>query len=148
MNCSQKHHLYKSIIEPHFTYCASVLFLSSNSDIDRLQILQNKCMRQILRLNNYSNSETMLNTLNLLNVKQTILFRTLIFLFKIIKGLAPNYLTEKIIFNHQIRNRTLRSANKICPIDAIKACSQNSLFYKGIKLFNTLTIELKKQRNY
>ena len=147
LNCNQKLNLYKTIIEPHFTYCSSILYLSNNTSIERLQKLQNKCMRQILRLNNLSNRETMLNALNLFNVNQTIMFRTLIFIFKIINGLAPNYLTKNIIYKHETTNRSLRNGNEICVTDAIKACSQNQLFYKGIKLFNTLPIELKNQDN-
>ena len=36
----QKFNLYKSLVQPHFTYCASVLFLCGTNEIERLQKLQ------------------------------------------------------------------------------------------------------------
>lgn len=56
LNCEQKLNLYKSIIEPYFMYCASILYLSNQNDLNRLQKLQNKYLRQILKTNKYSNS--------------------------------------------------------------------------------------------
>lgn len=113
LNTGQKIVLYKSIVEPHFTYCASVLFLASQTDIDRLQKLQNKCLRNILSVNKYSSSKEMLNLLNCLSVKQIINFRTMIFIRKIIDGVVPRYLTEKIKFKSAGQARMLRNSKEI-----------------------------------
>lgn len=88
LNIEQKLTLLKSIIEPHFNYCASILFLSNTTDLHRLQIIQNKCLRQILR--------------------------TLKFVYKIIKGQAPQYLTERIKYKNENQTRILRNSNEIC----------------------------------
>ena len=96
LNCQQKISIYKTIIEPHFTYCSTILFLSKQSDLDRLQIMQNKCMRNILKLNRFSHQEDMLRILHFLSVQQLIKFNTLFFIYKITKGIAPQYLTERI----------------------------------------------------
>lgn len=37
LNKSQKEYLYETLIQPHFTYCASILYLSSDTNISRLQ---------------------------------------------------------------------------------------------------------------
>lgn len=134
----QKLYLYKTIIQPHFTYCPSIIFLASDTELNRLQILQNKCMRQILKLDNYANGQEMLETLSLMSVIQLVIFRTLIFIYNIIHGLAPQYLTNKIIYNESV-SRPLRNQNTILLTNATKTCSQNALFYKGIKLFNDHT---------
>lgn len=49
LNSFQKLNLYKSIIQPHFSYCSSILFLCNKTDILRLQKMQDKCMKNILR---------------------------------------------------------------------------------------------------
>lgn len=67
----QKLQMYKSLVEPHFAYCASITFLSNSIDLDRLQILQNKCLRQILRAIRFSSSSEMLKILNLIKNKTT-----------------------------------------------------------------------------
>lgn len=41
--------IYKSVIEPHFVYCPSILFIIADKEIDKLQKLQNRCMRFILK---------------------------------------------------------------------------------------------------
>lgn len=82
--------LYKTILEPHYTYCSSILYLCTNDDIDRLQILQNKCMRNILKMDRFTSTEIMTKALGILY--------------------------------------------------------QNSLFYKGINLFNELPEEIRREK--
>lgn len=147
LNCNQKLQLYKAIIEPHFTYCASIIYISNNTDLHRLQVLQNKCMRQILRVNRFAHVDEMLSVLNLLNVRQIIILRTLIFIYKIVSGQAPKYLTDKIHYKHETQAMTLRSANELKLTNARKTCSQNALYYKGIKLFNSLPREIRDEES-
>lgn len=144
LNCQQKIAIYKIIIEPHYTYCSSILFLSKQSDINRLQIIQNKCMRTILRLNRYSHERDILKILNFFSVQQLINFNTLTLIFKITKELTPQYLSERLNYNKtNARKNTLRDRNKIELTNATKTCSQNSLFYKGVALFNRLPDSIK-----
>ena len=51
LNCQQKLGIYKSIIQPHFDYCSSIIFLSNKSNIARLQKIQTKILRQIVKAN-------------------------------------------------------------------------------------------------
>lgn len=146
LNQDQKLYIYKTIIQPHIMYCPSILYLSNDTDINRLQVLQNKCMRQILKMDRFTNSTVMLKSLNLMSVKQIIIYRTLLFIFNIIHGLAPQYLTDKIKYNVN-DHRLLRNQNSILLTNASKSCSQNALFYKGIKLFNTLPLEIKNEES-
>lgn len=151
LTAGQKASLYKTIIEPHFTYCASVLFLSNETDLTRLQVLQNKCLRNVLDVDRYTSSEPMLKSLNLLSVKQLILFRTIIFIRKMIDKETPEYLSDRIMYKSETSTRTLRNNNDIVPVRATKACSQNSLFYRGIILYNTLPSDIRSgqsQRNF
>lgn len=145
LNSGQKAMLYKTIVQPHFTYCSSVLFLSTGEDINRLQVLQNKCMKNILRADRNTSANIMNGLLEIMNVNQILMYRTLIFIYKIVRGLAPNYLTNKIKYRNDAHNRNLRNLNYIEPIDATRACSQNSLFHRGIKLFNELSGELRDE---
>lgn len=149
LNCQQKLNLYKSIVQPHFNYCASVLFLSKESDINRLQKIQNKFMRQILKTNKFESQNTLLSKLQLLSVKQAIYFRTFIFIYKIINGKTAQYLTNRIRNNYDsnTHSMTLRNANEISLTNSHKLCSQNSLFYRGVQLFNALPIVIKEEKS-
>lgn len=138
LNKEQKIYLYKILIEPYINYCSTVLFLSSNDDIERMQKLQNKFMRNVLKMNKHTNKDVMLKKLNLLSIKQKIYFNTLLSIHKIINNQWPSYLSNKIKYNNEIEYKNkLRNKNDI-RINATKTCSQNSLFYKGIKYYNIL----------
>lgn len=78
LNCTQKITIYKSVIEPHFIYSASILFLSTQGDMNRHQKL--------------TSGHILLEILNFMSVKQIIIFHTMIFVHKIINGRAPPYL--------------------------------------------------------
>lgn len=145
LNQNQKITVYKSIIEPHFIYAASILFLASQTDIKRLQKLQNKCMRAILNVSRLTSKRIMLEILEFMSVNQIIVYFMLIFLYKIISGVAPPYLQNKIKYkNENNRKKTLRSGNEIEKSIAKKACSQNSLFYRGIAIFNSIPDNIKE----
>lgn len=91
----QKMLIYKTVVEPHFTYCSSILFQANNGEIDRLQKLQNKCMRSILKVNRFTNVSAMLSTLEILSVRQLIIFNTIVFIHKMVTDQTPAYLTVK-----------------------------------------------------
>ena len=144
LNLQQKIMVYKSIVEPHFIYCTSILFLSYESDLSRLQILQNKCLRNILRMDKFTNMYQLLEITNFLSVKQSIIMYTLINIFKMINNIWPSNLSSKIKFkHHNERKRTLRCKNDLERKDAKKTCSQNSIFFKGIELYNKLPDDIK-----
>lgn len=145
LTAGQKAMLYKTIIEPHFTYCASVLFLATKTEIDRMQSIQNKCMRNILGVNRFTSSDYLLDTLKLMSVQQIITFRTMIFIYKIIHGQAPKYLTDKIKMKNENHDRLLRNHGQIELSNSSKACSQNSLFYRGIQTYNEIPDHIKNE---
>lgn len=96
LNNEQKLYLYKSIIQSHFSYCATIIYLSNSTNIERLQKLQNKCMRLILKTDRFRHSRDMLTKFKIMSVSQLITFQTLIFINEIVNGQAPNYLKNKI----------------------------------------------------
>lgn len=49
-----KRTIYKTIIEPHLTYCSSLLLILNESDIQNLQMVQNRALRIILSTNRYA----------------------------------------------------------------------------------------------
>lgn len=74
IDVTQKICIYKTIIAPHFDYCASILFLSNVTQFERLQRIQNRAMRAIVGVNRFTSSELLLNTLEWMSVKQRVYF--------------------------------------------------------------------------
>lgn len=88
--------VHKSIISPHFDYCATLLFSANREYIKKLQTLQNRALRVILKCNRYTRSTKMLEALQLMNVSQRIRMVTLRMVYKIKHGLVPEYLAARI----------------------------------------------------
>lgn len=135
--------VYNSIIQPHFDYCASVLFLFSDNKISQLQKLQNKGMRTILKTNRFTPIALMLNSLQWLTVKQRIFLRTMMFIFKILNDLAPPYFGEYIVHHRDIHDHFTRNNDHLYISRTNKTSSMNSLFFKGLNNYNQLPNDIK-----
>lgn len=139
--------IYKTIIAPHFEYCPSILFLLSDNQIKRIQKIQNKAMRAVMRVNKRTSIQLMLETLNWMSVKQTIFMRTFNFIRKMISGNSPEYLKSMISTNSENHNLNLRSNNNLSLKNFTRGNTQNSLVYKGFKIYNTIPNEIKNERS-
>lgn len=127
---------YKSIVAPHLDYCATILFLSSEHQLEQLQKVQNKFMRILLQANKETHVDDMLQELNILSVNQQIKANSIKFLHKVNIGSAPKYLTEKLIKRKTFLSYPIRSGDDINLPNFKKNLTQNSLMYKGLKLYN------------
>lgn len=64
--------IYKTLIAPHFDYCSSILFLATNQQRKRMQIVQSKAMRMILRCDRLTPRIIMLDSLQWLSIRQRV----------------------------------------------------------------------------
>lgn len=135
--------IYKAIIAPHFDYCSSILFLSDQSAFDRLQKLQNRAMRAVLKCRRLTPISFMLEALDWLNVKQRVYATTLTFVYKLRRGLLPQYLGEMVTYNGEIHQYSTRSRSDFHVPMRKSAKQGNSLFHRGLILFNSLPRDLK-----
>lgn len=130
--------VYNVVIKPHFEYCSTVLFLLSNSEIYRLQKLQNKVMRAMLNCNRYTNILSMLNRLNWLSIKQKIVLDVVMFIQKIRMGNMPMYFHNLIRYVGDVQPYNLRSNSNIRLPNYRSSITQNSIVFKGFQIFNSL----------
>lgn len=135
--------VYKSIIAPHFDYCPTILFYLNETEKNRLQKIQNRAMRVILKVNRYVRIRDMLECLQFMNIDQRLVYQNLLFIFKMIHNLLPEYMAEKITFVNDIHNYNTRNAGDIYVPTAKKTSTQNSLFHKGLVIYNSLPQHIK-----
>jgi hypothetical protein len=83
--------LYNAIIIPHFDYCSSILFLTNEGEFNSLQKLQNRIMRTILKCRMDTPIRDMLQSLNIMSVKQRVTYNTMMLLHKMEQGLLPQF---------------------------------------------------------
>lgn len=141
-------HMYNTMIKPHFEFGSTILYTCcSTTQIERLQKLQNKAMRSILKCNIYTPIRLMLDTLKWLNIHQRLELNTLQFIHKMKIGNAPEYLTEQLGYVREVQPYHLRNAENFRLPRAKTTAMQQSLFFKGLKLYNLLPNNIKTERN-
>lgn len=116
--------------------CPSILFLMTDETMRRLQVIQNKAMRVILKVSIYTPVREMLSVTKLMSVKQRIYFNVLLMMYKIKLNMAPKYLTQNLCKVSEAQPYQLRNNELYRLPNLISASAQNSLFYKGTKMLN------------
>ena len=137
--------LYQALIEPHFIYCSSVLFMSNQNKLQELQVLQNKFMRLLLGCDYMTRSNQMAIKLGWLKVKNKINYNVNLFVHKIKCGYLPEYLKEFMIPGNSIHNYNTRGNSDIRIQSSRLTLSYNSVFSKGLTMYNNLPNEIKNE---
>lgn len=74
-----------------------------------------------------------------------IVFRTLLFIRKVLICEVPKYLSKKMRFNRDSQSRALRNVNDFELIGANAAFGQSSLFYGRNQMYNNFPREVKNK---
>lgn len=106
--------IHNSIIQPHYTYASTLLYIATKHDLGRFQLLQNKSMRIILGENRFVSIERMLSKLKWLDVEGWIKYSTLVFLYKMKSNSSRSYLKEITKQFEDVHNRDTRNKRIVC----------------------------------
>lgn len=135
--------IYNTIIYPHFNYCCSLLLACNKAEINRLQLLQNKAMRIILKCNKYTPIKMMLNSLGWLNVEQIIELSNIVIIFKIKNNLMPSYLQNFLVTRSERHSYNTRTKDHFEIQYERSTYMQKHLFSNGLRFYNALSNEIK-----
>jgi hypothetical protein len=135
--------LYNSLIGPHIDYCSTILFLLNDTQLKKIQKIQNKIMRLILNVRWDTHIREMVYTLQWQTIKQRIYFNTIKFLYKIDHEKMPGYMKRKLTKRKSLHNYDLRRKSDFNRPDYLTKNAQNSLFYKGLTIYNKFKNEYK-----
>lgn len=130
---------------PHFDYCSTLLYASQQGTKDRLQLLQNKAMRAILKCSIYSPIRVMLDTLKWMNIEQRLILSAMMFIYKMRNSMLPEYLESNLVSVRDVQPYNLRNSYNLRPNRCNSSSAQCSLMYKGLNFFNSLPSEIKTE---
>ena len=136
----------KTIILPHFDYCNTVWGNCCKKYQIILQRLQNRCARIVTGNYDFTvHSSSLLRILGWqsLETRRSIHLSSL--MFKCINGMAPQYLSTKFHFAHEVHNRNTRNSvmkNLYVPRPKTETFKQ-SLAYIGSTTWNSLPAEIR-----
>ena len=137
-----KYLLYKSFICANFDYCPVIWSLCYKSDLSKVCKLQTRALR-FVTCDFVSSSDDLLVKCNSQNVTSTCILKIAVEMFKIVKGISPDYLCK--LFTPSQNSYSLRNQN---PLQLKQPNSTRygklSFSFIGVKLWNHLPGYIKE----
>ena len=103
------HNDVRSLVLSCIDYCNGLLSSIPSTQLDRVQRLQNWAAQLVFQVSRDHPSQPLLNSLHWLPLKQRIIFKLLLFVYKILNNQAPKYLDTCL--NLYTPTRSLRSSS-------------------------------------
>lgn len=136
-NLNLRRKLVISLCMPHFLYADIVQYQYDSKCKRRIQLAFNACTRYVHRLSKYDHISSFNESILGCEFSNYIDNRILTFIFKIIHGMVPHYLSDKIGFVRSERTRHLLTRRHRT------AMMSNSIFVSGVRLWNSLPNETR-----
>lgn len=134
--------IYRAYIQPKFDYGISLWGCTTESNLNKIQRIQNQAARLITGNFDYVNTRgiDLVKNLKLYNVRERRDYFITSLIFKAIHGIAPSYLSDNITMNFDIIGYNTRSTNtmNVYIPRPNKEMYRNSLLYRGGMLWNSL----------
>ena len=113
LSVSAKKSLCESLVLSHFNYCDGLFLNLTKVLFDKIQKVQNACVRFIYNLRKYDRDHIKPYILELgwLNMYNRRMLHSYTMMYKVDMKLAPQYLIDLIPRNRDIHNYNTRSAN-------------------------------------
>ncbi|CAG2186089.1 unnamed protein product [Mytilus edulis] len=142
--------LVLSLVISHLDYCNVILFGISQTDLYKLQRIQNMCAKLVLNRSKYDSAKQALFDLHWLPIKARITFKILTYMYNCHVGNAPSYLIN--LLNPQVSKRSLRSSESsigcyAVPYNKKKTFSDRSFSTIGPKLWNELGTNVRNSES-
>ena len=133
-----------AFISSRLDYCNSLYIGISQSNLNKLQLVQNAAARLLTNTKKSEHITPILAQLHWLPVKFRIEFKILLFVFKALKGSAPSYISE--LLPPHSTTRSLRSQDQLLlavPRTRLKTRGDRAFSVAAPKLWNTLPPHIK-----
>ena len=133
--------VYKSYVQPRLDYGITLYGCSTQKNIDLIQRVQNHAARLITGNFDYINCRgiELFKSLNLYTIRDRRDYFLTILMFKSIHGIAPTYLSDRVVMNFDVNGYNTRTSDMELYLPTLrKEAYRNSFMYMGGKLWNDL----------
>lgn len=141
-------HLVHSFVTSRIDHGNSLLYGIAQTNIRKLQLVQNTAARLITRTKKFDHITEVLYNLHWLPVQQRINFKIMLIAFRAIHNTLPSYICE--LFASYKPTRSLRSTNKLLlnvPKINTKSYGQRAICHAAPALWNELPLHIKLSDN-
>ena len=138
----EKEKIYRALVLPYFDYCSAVWDGLCNRLTDKVQKLQNRAARVILKAKYDTSSSILRNRLSWDTLAIRRKKQKAVLMYKCLNGLVPNYLQN--LFTHRCTSYNLRNQEyKITLPKPRTDFLKRSFSYSGAKLWNDLPLSIR-----
>ena len=135
--------IYNSIVLPHFDYGDVIWCHTYDNHLKRLYSLQRRASHIILNKNFIDSWNENFRTLKWMRTEERIKFHSIIYIFKSINKMTSDITSNFFIYSTNRRSGRISDDRKLILLKANNNFYQNSLFSKGIAIFNDLNYEFR-----
>lgn len=127
-----------------FNYCSTLYgFCIDKQDSNRIQKVQNACIRFIYGIRKYDHVTYKLKELKWITMENKRKYHALCFFHKLIKLKSPQYLYNKIRFRTDVHNINIRKKDMLSLPPHKTSLFQRSFSYNVVKMYNGIKPEFK-----
>ena len=102
--------IYQGIVQPYFKYCAQVWGCLGKALAEKVQKLQNRAFRIIMRENYSTRSADILNKLGIPNLEKRRMQQLSILMYKVKNRLVPDYLCDIFTNVNDMHDHNIRQS--------------------------------------
>ena len=131
--------LYNSLVISVFSYCANNMINTNCKQLNKLNVLLNKCTHKILGITSYKlNTTTILNKLNWLSYHQIIIHESVKLIHRISYESQPPALSQ-LLYHSMARSDINRQVRKpSIKYKSLSAKTSNNFLHRAVHIYNTL----------
>ena len=142
--------IYNTMFLPHLDYGIILWSNCGNTNLSRIQKLQNTAMRIIISAPFRTHINDMLKTLGFMDVRNRISYVTGCMMYKVINGMTPSYLNQlfNYVYNiHSLCTRKSKAGDLYTP-KCNTNYGRNTFQYKGCVLWNVISRNIRNANTF
>lgn len=136
-----KYIIYNSLIKPHIDYLIEIWGTAAKSNLEIVQIAQNKLIKSLFHYNFRTPSKKIYEETKIMTIKQTYTYFTCILIYKILnKQIHTSLSFQK---KGRIQKMKLRNANNLILRSPRTNYGVKNIEFEGVKMYNKLPVKIK-----
>lgn len=144
---AKRKQLYNAYVQSHLLYMLPIYSECAQYQLDELQILQNRCVKALLRLNRYTPT-TYLYSTGLMPLIELVKTERIVLIHRLVNSLTKNNFT--FVSNAEVHGRVIRRGSRIHIFNQYTTRSssyvRNAALSSSLNEYNDLNSETRKLR--
>lgn len=142
---TSRERLVHAFVSSQLDYCNSLLYGLSNTEIMKLQRIQNTAARLVTKTSKYDSISLILSNLHWLPVSKRIEYKILLLTYKSLNNAGPKYLSDLLEVNQPCRaSRSSSRGDLVVPRTSSKNYGDRAYSVCAPKLWNTLPADIRQ----